>query len=485
VGDFAAFLADGTQSGRVQLFVAEADGGNVRAVSGGIGIFDGDVLEFAWSPDRQRIAYLKDTDADGHAELFVVDPDGGSPLPLYDPGSLLGAAIADFAWSPTSEHIAFRASAGLIAPTRLHVVPAGGGSAVDVSGSIVLGGGVDEGYRWRPAMPFASDRIAFRGNLLAVDRVDLFTNDLTGTDRKRMNDFTLNPTAVVEGDFAWSFNGTRIAFRGDVLLDGEIGLFTNVGDGGDEVLESDDLGPDFDVASFRWAPNTMMIAYEHDAVFDDVNDVWTVTSPGGARVNRTNHPGPWYVSFVDYQWSPNGAWLAMVDGTYGHLRTSAGGAPGSTIVGYEAESFSWAPDSSAIAYVHDGMAYQTVITVGPDGAGENDLGDTQTTGSSVLRASWSPDSSLVAYVTDVGGDAGYDLRVAPATGGASVLLHDSNGLLNGVQSEAFAPNSQAMAFLGGPFTQNDVYSVLVDGTDETDLTDGLLDTSDAFDLQLK
>ncbi|GGO03133.1 S9 family peptidase [Saccharibacillus kuerlensis] len=116
---------------RNHLFVVDASSGEAAAVTSG----DFDAGSFAWSPDGSKLAFTAyipeegdDTDPDFLlvSDLYVADADGGNLRKL----SRSDWGIGQMAWSPDGSKIAFFASdrsyhnATL---TRLYIIPADGG----------------------------------------------------------------------------------------------------------------------------------------------------------------------------------------------------------------------------------------------------------------------------------------------------------------------------------------------------------------------
>ncbi|HEV3002975.1 MAG TPA: hypothetical protein VGX78_00870 [Pirellulales bacterium] len=86
-----------TREGNQELYVAEADGSNVRRLTSDAGLD----AHPAWSPDGRRIAFA--TDRWGDLELALIDADGSNLTRLTT-----SAGLDDYpAWSPDGRHLAF------------------------------------------------------------------------------------------------------------------------------------------------------------------------------------------------------------------------------------------------------------------------------------------------------------------------------------------------------------------------------------------
>ncbi len=79
------------RDGDYDLYVMDADGGNVQLVT--VGIFSTD-KEPAWSPDGTRIVFASNRDGDW--DIYVMDADGGNVQQLTDDPRLDWLP----AWSP-------------------------------------------------------------------------------------------------------------------------------------------------------------------------------------------------------------------------------------------------------------------------------------------------------------------------------------------------------------------------------------------------
>lgn len=106
------------------------------------------------------------------------------------------------------------------------------------------------------------------------------------------------------------------------------------------------------------------------------------------------------------QWSPDGHWVAFVEGEdLKVLPTSGDGAPLTVTCGsgrgVETWEFSWSPTSQRLAYdCTDFLARKWTyrfMTIGPDGTNPTDLLKNHPLGGEIFRLQWSPDGSRLLF----------------------------------------------------------------------------------------
>lgn len=165
-----------TRGGRSQVMIADADGGNPRALASDGRSFG----EPAWSPDGRTLAVVGQEG--GRARIFLIDVAGGAPRPLTSGG---GEAQSHPDWSPDGTRIAF---------TR------GAGKAAEIAVAVVAGGAVsrltDNDVEDRdPAWSTTGERIAFvsrrpdgKENLWLVDPDGDNLTNLTDYDEDEARD---------------------------------------------------------------------------------------------------------------------------------------------------------------------------------------------------------------------------------------------------------------------------------------------------------
>jgi Tol biopolymer transport system component len=208
-----------------------------------------------WSPDGTKIVY--DSEASGSHGIWVVDADGSNPTQLTDDGAVP-------AWSPDGTTIAFARSD---------------------PGTVVGYDGVQAGG------------------------YSIYLMNTDGTDVRRL-------TPAGNGDYspAWSPDGSKIAF-----LRGGAGLQVMNADGTD-VQQL--IGPDVELLSApAWSPDGTSIAVAINGVKDGTQGGIALVATDGSNtvtfVPGTRADWPDYVT--NPAWSPDGAWIAYVDGYPGTI----------------------------------------------------------------------------------------------------------------------------------------------------------------------
>jgi WD40-like Beta Propeller Repeat len=358
------FLAKKDSATNVELYASFDNGANVVKLSGDIIPDNGNVVDFAVSPDGRFVAYRADQVTEGTFELYTVPIGGGTVTNVSQlSGTIL--EVKEFAWAPDSTRVAFRAFDPFTGNTGGNIdlfTNTNSGSGVLNVSNFSTSGDVDA-FAWSPT----SQYIAYT------------VNPITGSSRQfrlyvappnlQNQSFPISniPAATNQytiGEFQWSPNGSIIAFLADIDILGVNELLvvepTPISI---PVAISGTLADGGEVVEFSWAPNNTRIAYLADQNEDEKFELISVIPD----VNSSNpRPDPRLVStnnigdVVDFAWSPDSSRIGYIaDGdTLGVFElftnvafgTSKFKVSGTLTQGGDVTSFAWAPDSSLIAY---------------------------------------------------------------------------------------------------------------------------------------
>ncbi len=191
---------------------------------------DGQVLEFAWGPDSEQLAYVAGVAPDHKPHIYVADVRGRIQSRLI-PTDIDGRLIEDLAWSPDGEHLAFVAEVD----GRRQALSLDLDDPETASRSGSLRGAASPS--WSP------DGSTFSFLARAEDAAGhrLFTSRDGG-----------EPEELLPADaYSWSPNGESIAFLGPRGL----GSY----DVGDSKITN--LVSQKDIISFEWAPDSSAVSF--------------------------------------------------------------------------------------------------------------------------------------------------------------------------------------------------------------------------------
>jgi hypothetical protein len=404
------FLADKDADDVVELYVVAAGGGAVTKASGPL-IPGGDVWDFQWSPDSARLAYRADQEEDDVFELFTAPAQGG--LSVQVSGTLpKDASIGDYGWAPDSSRIAYVADQDELGAYELFTSLAAGGGNVQVSGAMVPGGHV--------------------------------------------TDIALGGVVILDAPFQWAPDSSRIAYLATQDDANVLELFSSLPAGGGNLKVNAPLAPDVlidpSVYAFAWAPDSARIAYAANQEENEEGDVF-VAAPDGSGNTQVMDAGEYGVFAFRLAWSPDGAWIAGLANFHGHIDVGAlfavsplGPAVGFAAVG--ASSFVWTPDSTRLALASQDLSTPgAVATITPADLGVfgvlPQVVSSFAAGEQVRAEtlSWAPDGSRLAYLSE-------DLHVSfPTTAyGAERITPLLHGTDRSVRKFQWAPDSLRLVF---------------------------------------
>jgi len=212
-----------------------------------------------------------------------------------------------------------------------------------------------------------------------------------------------------------------------------------------------------------WSPDGHRLLVTRLAPSFDAETLYVMNGDGSGRTPLAGGP-----AIFDYRWSPDGSRIAfslgraVTGGLASDLWVMAADGSGKLKLASNAESPTWSPDGSLIAYAHD-VANFHIRVIGATGTGDHRL-----TADSInaIQPAWSPDGSLIAFTS-----------LNPNQ--IRVIHPDGSGLLTftnaGAQEDGavWSPDGSRLAFNSGPDNQpleSDVILINPDGSGRTNIT---------------
>jgi uncharacterized protein with WD repeat len=409
------------------------------------------------------VVFIADKDNDEVFELYVSLNDGETILKLSGTMVLNGDVI-DFKISPEGTRVAYLADQDTDGVIELYVNDINGGTPVKVSGVLVFGGNVELQELPPPNPPFTFDV------------------------------------------FNWSPNSNWIAYIADQESDAVYELFVSTPDGTSNFKVSGSLVGNGDLIDFEWAPDSSRIAYRADGDANGVHELYTTTpsipptpnkvsniAPGNGNVivpkpfPDDNDPVFGTLHLDAFEWAPDSTMIAYVaDGIINETHElftvppdgSASPTEVSAISGspFDVMEFKWAPDSSRIAYRADQNADKIfeLFTGTPDGSDNDQVSGALVANGDVLEFAWAPNSSLIAYTADQDTNDAFELYTSPPDSNIGNVKASFAPLVAGgnVQQFEWAPNSSLITYLADQDTDNvdELYTAPPDGSDNDEVS---------------
>jgi uncharacterized repeat protein (TIGR01451 family) len=318
--------------------------------------------------------------------------------------------------------------------------------------------------------------LAYPKQLLSSGQGDIFRQRADGAGIVNLTD----DDPAWEGFFAWSPDGSRLAFLRYDFGNQTTSLGTVAADGSGRTLLTSVPGEYIDSCS--WSPDGTRLAFSARP-FDTqaVNDVFVINADGTGRSNLTNGDG-----FNIYpSWSPDGTRVGYARWVYGAEGLASSdvrvvGADGSGLVQIpqaagEFDSFPrWSPDGSRLAFTRalpDGST--GLYTALSDGTDLRPLTNDAAINDTFLR--WSPDGSKLSYsYRREDGTSTLEVVRADGTGRTTIYEAPADGTSYDTGSDKWSPDGARLVFDAcGPecFTSS-VYVVGADGAGRIELGSG-------------
>jgi Tol biopolymer transport system component len=235
--------------------------------------------------------------------------------------------------------------------------------------------------------------------------------------------------------FRWAPDSSRIAYIADQNTIRVFELFSSTPDGTENDIVSNlpdsdqSTNPDPDVKNFEWEPDSTLIAYIADQETDEIFELFVAPFDGKTPIDGR---------------TPN----VKVSGT----ELDGNGIKELEPVPSGEYAFSWAPDSSRLAFLADqfidAIDEFELYTNLPNGTSNRRISGKQGDSSQVEEFAWAPNSLQIAYLANQFQIAAINLFTALPDVSSS-FQQNSSGLDPGQEVAAFkwSPDSTRIAFI--------------------------------------
>lgn len=401
------FISDKEIAQTFELYRTNTSGSAIQKLSHGLPL-NGDVTDFALSPNGQYIAYRATNGIDTLMELFIAKIDGSSVYKIsgsFPQQPPVTAGVDQYVWSPDSKHLAYLATyQDNITQKTMYLSTLSNKSNINITPLTTVGS-----FRWSPD----SANIAYSGRKTnEINSLGIYITDKNGqAEIKVSGDLITNETVFNDG-FFWSPNGSHLTYlkRNSSSID-EMYIVQSDGTENNNVS----YGVTASLPYWSWAPDSSRLAYIADQDTSDTYELYTIT-PDATENQKISILQSTNEDVTSFSWAPDSSRIAYTIADAGvpmglytvtsegmhHTKISGSLFSSEQVI---TNSFYWAPDSCQIAYLSNtGTNNSQLFIVNPDGTNPAHITNSDILNNNVIaNPIWSPNSNHIAFNASIQG----------------------------------------------------------------------------------
>jgi Tol biopolymer transport system component len=256
-----------------------------------------------------------------------------------------------------------------------------------------------------------------------------------------------------------------MVFVADRDKDGTVELYASFDEGSEIIKLSGNMVSGGNVVDFQVSPEGGSVAYVADQTRDEIFELYVVPVDKTADENAVKISGLLMAGsgIFDFSWAPDSSRVAYIADQdtedlfelYTNLPEGGNNLRISQRIGLDrdVDQFAWAPDSQEIAYLanHNLLTAIDLYTALPDVASSGQQNSTgMTAGQEVISFKWSPDSAMIAFIADKGGlgfTGFFRLFTTSPNNSNNILVSGNLDSASDVKTFKWMPNSMRIAYV--------------------------------------
>lgn len=218
-------------------------------------VLSGDVGTVQASENKSKILFRSNPVVDSQMHLYVADADGSNVRRVTKDYPAGGGVMRSWIISADGSKVVYISDQDVAGQEELYVVNTSGGSPVKVSGAINAVGGNITAFKYIEA----TNQIVYLGDLTTDSVIDVYVVNADGTGNTKLSPAYSHAVNIQSWDVA--LDGSFVALRWDYRVDEKVEIDKISTAGGAPVAVNAPIGGSFDLAGFKISSDSQWICY--------------------------------------------------------------------------------------------------------------------------------------------------------------------------------------------------------------------------------